>query len=167
MVTSKPCVSKVKRRPYVLLVLQPEARQAFNTTQMAYSVCPYQIAYFAKNEWAETPSEMLKNLLLQTLHRTGRFKAVVSPPFAGRYDYVLSVQILKFLQNYTVCPPQFELVFRTQIIKLLSNRVLSSREVYISEPITKIGPYCGVLAANRAVSRAVRKITISTVKTIR
>src|SRR5262249_9060468 len=53
-------------RSITLLVFAPETQPIFNTTQMAYTIKPYQIAYFSKNQWAETPTEMLQPLLVQT-----------------------------------------------------------------------------------------------------
>lgn len=64
-----------------ILVLQPDTRPVYNTTRMAYTDKPYQVAYFGQNEWAETPSQMLQPLIMQTLQNTHHYHAVVSPPY--------------------------------------------------------------------------------------
>jgi cholesterol transport system auxiliary component len=63
-----------------LVVFPPEARPAIDTTQMAYANKVHQLAYYARNQWAETPPEMLQPLLVRTLEATGAFSAVVGPP---------------------------------------------------------------------------------------
>src|SRR5690606_13007295 len=52
--------------PATLLVFPPETRPLYDTTRMAYTTRPYEIAYFSQHEWGETPSQMLQPLLLRT-----------------------------------------------------------------------------------------------------
>ena len=40
-----------------LLVLPPETSPAYDTTRMAYTARPYQLAYFRDHEWAERPGK--------------------------------------------------------------------------------------------------------------
>jgi len=63
-----------------LIVFAPEARPSIDTTQMAYTLGAHQLAYFAHNQWAESPPQMLQPLLVRTLEATGAFAAVVPPP---------------------------------------------------------------------------------------
>src|SRR4051794_11814775 len=46
-------------RPITLLVFPPEAKRPVDTTQMAYTVRPYELAYFSQHQWSGTPSQML------------------------------------------------------------------------------------------------------------
>src|SRR5205085_7831720 len=62
--------AEVPRRPasaWTLLVLPPQARPAVDTTQMAYALHAHQLAYYARNQWAETPPQMLQPLLVRSL----------------------------------------------------------------------------------------------------
>jgi cholesterol transport system auxiliary component len=146
-----PCNVPVKKsRPIVLLVPMPEVQRAYDTTLMAYSVRPYEISYYALNQWAESPGEMLQPLLVQTMEDTHHFKAVVTPPYNGRYDYILNTTILELLQDYTHCMPLFHLTVRVQIIKASTNRVIGTRQFSVIQPIPQRSPYAGVFAANHA-----------------
>src|SRR3990167_9175906 len=109
-----------------LFVSPPETVPAYNTTKMAYTVIPYQIAYFTKNRWAETPSQMLQPLIVQTLQNTGYFHAVVTPPFIGGYDYALNTQILVLQQNFTYKPARVQLTVRAQLSKIATNQVIAT-----------------------------------------
>jgi cholesterol transport system auxiliary component len=72
------------------LVLVPETEALYATTQMAYTIQAYQIAYFSENEWAETPSQMIQPLIVETLRHTHYFSEVMSVPDFGRHTFALS-----------------------------------------------------------------------------
>lgn len=146
-------------RSLTLLVASPETRPVYNTTQMAYSIKPFQVAYFSENLWAETPSQMLQPLLIQTLQNTHALHAVVTQPYAGRYDYILNTQILQLLQDYTLRPAVVQLWIRVQLVGATSNRVIATKDFIICEPILQRTPYGGVIAANMAMETALRRIT--------
>jgi cholesterol transport system auxiliary component len=141
-----------------LLVMQPETSEIYNTTQMAYSVRPYQIAYFSRNHWAETPSQMLQPLIVQTMQNTHYFHAVVTPPFIDGYDYSLSTQILELQQDYTHKPAILKLKLRAQLSRAAINRVIATTQYSVEVPIPSGTPYGGVFAANRATAQVLRQL---------
>lgn len=147
-----PYVAKRGRQRTILLVLQPQTRAIFDTTQIAYSTKPYQIAYFAKNEWAETPSQMFEQLVTQTLQNTHHYKAVASRGYAGNYDYALYVKILDLKENFTEKPAVFDIRLRAQLVRSRTGRIVAEREFAVHEPIGPITPYNGILAGNTATS---------------
>lgn len=168
LITAVPADTPVMRKiPITLMVMQPDASPAYNTTDMAYSKRVYQIAYFAKNRWAETPPQMLQPLIVQTLQNTHRFWAVVSPPYTGRYDYALATTILKLEQDYTYCPALLKLKARAQLIKIESNGVIATQDFSITEPIFANTPYNGVIAANMATQRLLRGLSDFCIRKVR
>ena len=52
----------------VLLVSPPQAEPGFETQRMAYVRRPYQLEYYAVNQWADTPARMLAPLMVHALH---------------------------------------------------------------------------------------------------
>lgn len=152
------CSITKKPRSTILLVPLPETRPVYNTTQMAYRLRPYQIAYFSQNEWAETPAHMLHSLLVQTLTNTGYFKAIVEPPYGGRYDYTLNTEILEILQDYSCKTPVFIISVRAQIIKTSTNQVINTRQFSVIQAIPQGSPYGGVFAGNRATAQILESI---------
>lgn len=140
-------------RPITLLVLAPQTNDIYNTTKMAYSTQRYQIAYFGYHQWAEPPSQMLQSLMMQTLQKTRYFRAVVSAPYIGRYDYILSTQILELKQNYVELPYSFRLKIRAELSNVITGQAIAIKEFYVTEPLMQQGPYAGVYAANAAVAR--------------
>lgn len=146
------CLPKKQTRPLTLLVLPPDTRPVYNTTLMAYTIKPYQVSYFARNQWAETPSQMLLPLIVQTLQNTHYFHAVVTPPYSGRYNYLLTTQILTLQQNYICCPHVVEMSVRAQLLRGSTSQVVATKQFNVLVPIRQRTPYCGVYAANRATA---------------
>lgn len=141
-----------------ILVTQPETRPVYNTTQMAYTIRPYQVSYFGKNQWVETPSQMFQPLIIQTLQNTLHYHAVVAPPYIGRYDYILSTQILKLQQNYISSPNVVEFSVRAVLTNVSTNRVVATKQFSVRVPITHNTPYGGVIASNAASVRVLEEI---------
>lgn len=156
-----------ERHAATLLVFVPDTRPAYDTTQMAYSVRAYQIAYFGQNEWGETPSQMLQPLLVRTLENTHYFTAVLTPPYAGRYSYALRTDILELTQDFSATPATLQLSLRFQLSDGATNRIIATTEVSLREPMQQRTPYAGVVAANDATAKALQQLAKFVLEKIR
>lgn len=150
-------VPHAQRAASTLLVRAPQARPAYDTTRMAYSLRPHHIAYYGRNEWAETPPQMLQPLLVRTLESTGRFQAVLAPAHAGPYTHALEVELTELLQDYGVQPPLLRLVVHARLTDG-TERPLASREFALQHPLPEQTPAGGVRAANAAMAQALRGV---------
>lgn len=146
------------RHPVTLLVLPPDAKPAYDTTQMAYSLRPYQVAYFRHHQWAGTPSQMLQPLLLRTLETTGYFSAVLTPPYTGRYSYALQTEIVELVQDFASEAAALRLSLRLRLSDGAANRLVATREITLREPMPQKTPYAGVVAANDAMAKALQEM---------
>ena len=88
-------------RGETVLVFAPKATGLYDTTQMAYSTRPHEVAYFSEREWAATPSQMLYPLVVRTLENTHAFRAVLTEPITARYTYALRTDILELIQDFS------------------------------------------------------------------
>jgi cholesterol transport system auxiliary component len=145
-------------RPVTLLVFPPEAKRSYDTNQMAYTVRPYQVAYFSHHQWGDTPSQMLQPLLVRTLESTGYFTAVLTPPSTGRYTYALRTEILELAQDFTSKPAELRLSLRLRLSDDAGDRVVATKEISLREPMQEATPYAGVVAANDATAKALREV---------
>ena len=141
-----------------LLVYPPEARPAVDTLQMAYAPQPHQLAYYARNQWAETPPQMLQPLLVQSLAATGAFAAVVTPPHTPGGTLGLRTEITDLVQDFTQEPPVLRLTLRVRLSDERTQKVLGARDITQREPMQQKAPGAGVAAANAAMARALREI---------
>lgn len=143
-----------------LLVFPPKAMPLYDTTQMAYSTQPHQVAYFSEREWGETPSQMLYPLLVTTLENTRAFRAVLTEPFAGRYTYGLRTEVLELLQDFSSGSGSASLVLslRFQLTDYGAKTVIATREVSVREPMRARNSDAGVTAANEATAKALQQM---------
>jgi cholesterol transport system auxiliary component len=150
-----------------LLVVPPEVDAAYRSSEMAYSLQPYQIAYYSKNRWAETPAQMLHPLIIQTLQNTHYFHAVVSPSYIGRYDYLLKTQLMELQQDFTQHPAVYRIVLRAQMSSAATARVLAVKQFNVEVPVANNTPYSGVKAANRATVKLLRQLAAFSLNSIK
>lgn len=152
------CVPKAPHSPLTILVTPPQTTQPYNTTQIAYSTCPFTLSYFAKSFWADTPPQMLLPLIVQSLQETCHFHAVVIPPFPGDYDLQLNTQLLQLQQDFSCHPSRVHLMLRAQVIDA-TNHVIATRQFCITMIAPCDDPYGGVIAANKAVAALLTQLT--------
>jgi len=151
-------VPSEKTRPATLLVLAPETNAIYDTTQMAYTTEAYQIGYFSQNEWAETPSQMIQPLIVQTIRNTGFFSEVVSPPHFGRHTFALRTEIQELKQDFTSDPATLQLAMRFDLSREATNKITATKELAVQEPMREKTPYAGVVVANDAMAKLLREL---------
>jgi cholesterol transport system auxiliary component len=145
-------------RDVVLAVSVPRARAGYDTAQMAFVRAPYELEYFTKSRWADTPSRMLAPLLVQTLEQAGGFRAVVPAPSAVPADLRLDTELVRLQQNFGVSPSRIELALRAQLVDVRSRRVVATAEFEEVEVASREDAYGGVVAANRALQRLLARV---------
>lgn len=147
-----------KTRQATLLVLVPETELIYDTTQMAYTSRAHQIGYFSQNEWAETPSQMIQPLIVQTIRNSHYFSEVSSPPDFGRHTYILRTEIQELKQNFTSDPATLQLGIRFHLSREATTHVIATKELSVQEPMLERTPYAGVVAANDATAKLLREL---------
>jgi len=158
---------KKSRRNVSLLVTPVQSDPIYNTTEIAYTNCPYQVAYFSVNRWATTPSQMLQPLIVQTLQNSHAFRSINTTPVIGQYDYALNVHLLELRQVFYNCKAsEVHLVVRAQLISSSSNRVVATKQFTVIEKAPQNTPYSGVVAANRAVERMLNQLALFCVRSL-
>lgn len=159
VINTTPCnIGKESRQRTTLFVAPMEADPIYNTTAMAYTTKPYQIAYFGKNSWAEPPAAMIQPLIIQTLQNTHHFRAVNGGSSIGNYDYILKTQLLELQQAFLSNTSIVHLKIRAQIINANNGQVMATKQFSVSEMTAQKTPYSGVVATNRATAVILEEI---------
>lgn len=149
----QPRMAAEKGAP-VLLVTRPRAQPGFESARMAYVRKPHELEYFSRNQWIDTPEKMLAPLLVQAFEASGAFSAVSQATGIVTAQLRLDSEIVRLQQDFTAAPSQLRFTLRAQLIDVAGRRVLATREFDVSENAASDDPYGGVVAANRAVQRA-------------
>jgi cholesterol transport system auxiliary component len=137
----------------VLLITQPKAQAGFDTARMAYLLRPYEVNYYAFNQWADTPARMVQQLLVEQLDKTGLWRAVLQTAGIVTVEYRLDCDNLILEQQFFSNPSRIHLALRAQLIETKKQSILASRYFELLEPASSEDAYGGVLAANQATAK--------------
>ncbi len=137
----------------VLLITQPKAQAGFDTARMAYLLRPYEINYFAVNQWADTPARLLHRIMVENLDKTGLWSTVLQTPGTVPVQYRLDCDNLILEQQFFSRPSRIRLALRGQIFDTKKSAILDTRYFELVETAASDDAYGGVLAANRAAEK--------------
>lgn len=152
---------EVRREPPdgpVLLVSPPQAEPGFETQRMVYVKRPFQIEYFAVNEWADTPVRMFAPLMVHALNHSGLWHAVIPLPSSIVGDYRLDTYGFLLQHEFIQQPSRVRILARLQLVDLKESTIVSTRSFEVVENAPSENAYGGVLAANRAVAGVLDQI---------
>ncbi len=142
----------------ILRISTPTSVPEYATARMAYVDVPYRIDYFAQHAWADTPARMLKPLLTRQLTNSGLFHYVFSESTGVEETLRLDSSIVEFAQFFSETSSEVRVSIRFDLIDVVHRKMLVSRTISITEPASEREPYAGVVAANRAVQRALDQL---------
>lgn len=140
-------------RHRLLHIATPKAQAGLNTRGIAYVERDYELAYYAKSEWADLPVRMLEPLLVTAFEATGEFASVVAGAKGVSNDLRLETEITALELTLNSEPAQAKVGMRLQLIDLAERRVLWSQWLQEQEVLQEVTPYAGVVAVNVALQR--------------
>lgn len=146
------------KRELVLAVSMPQARAGFDSARMIWVRQAHGLEVYSRNRWADTPARMLAPLLVQTLERSGAFRAVVQSPSGTSAMLRLDTEIIRLQQDFSVQPSKVRLTLGAQLIDIGTRRVIATAEFDETENCTSEDAYGGVIAANRALERLLARL---------
>lgn len=141
-----------------LIVALPRAAPGFDTAQIAYVRRPYEIEYFAHNQWVDTPPKMLAPMMVSAVERSDAFHAVLAAPTSATGQWRLETELVRLQQDFSLAPSQVRLTLRATLVDTPARRVIASREFDVRVSAATDDPYGGVVAAQRAASQVMAKL---------
>jgi cholesterol transport system auxiliary component len=141
-----------------LLISIPRAQPGFDTPRMAYFLRPLELNYYAFNQWVDTPARMMLKPLVESMERSGLWRAVMQAPSPVRADYRLDCDSLVLEQQF-FSRSRVRLGLRAQLIDIKRRIVIGARnfEVFAASPSEDA--YGGVVAANEASAKLLEELT--------
>jgi len=133
------------------------ARAGFDGPRMVYVTRPYELNFFARHQWVETPAQMLAPLLAEALLRDGRFDPVQGGENLGA-ALRLETEIVALQQEFGAQPSQVRFTLRARLLDVAQRSVMASAAFEAVEAAPSDDPYGGVIAANRAVARVLDEV---------
>jgi len=132
-----------------LLLNDIVASSGYTTNKMLYANIPYKLKAFADNAWVAPPATMLLPMLANRIRQTHYFSAVVTSPYVGAADYVLSARLLVLQQEFLRPVSRVRMVLSVTVLNSRTHRVVGNRIFQSVAMAPRNNPYSGVLAANK------------------
>jgi len=143
--------------PHPLVVAVPQARPGFDTARIVYVSRSYEVRFFAKSQWVDTPPRMLAPLLIRALGATSSLQPVLSGAGVAA-NFRLETEITALQQEFTVAPSRVRFALRAQLVDVAQHRVVATKDLEALEESVSDDPYGGVVAANQAVHHLLEEL---------
>lgn len=146
------------RSAKTILVSLPIPDPGYASNAMVYELVPFDLRYYADNQWAAPPAQMLMPLMAQALANQGYFKGVVTTPFSGITSYRLDTRLIALKQSFLQPTSREVLTLQETLTSNATNEVLASRRFNFVVPAPRNNAYSGVVAANRAARTVANQV---------
>ena len=143
----------------VLLVEVPSAAAGYDSNRMVYLRQPQTLEAFTQSNWVDTPARMLAPLLVQTLQRSARFKAVLLAPSAAKAGLRLDTEIVRLQQNFLQTPSSVRFTLQATLSDNLTHEVLAWKALDAVQPASSEDAAGGSAAASAAVQQVMQELT--------
>lgn len=143
----------------ILIINTPNAAAGFDTRRMMYTRNLHQLEYFARNEWVDTPANMLQPLLVSAIEKTGDFSAVLPKRNLVKSELRLESEIVRLIHTFNNKLSQVQFTLRATMIDNATGQVIAYREFDERVNATTDNPIGGVIAANQAVNTVLEKLS--------
>ncbi|MES1982490.1 MAG: ABC-type transport auxiliary lipoprotein family protein [Pseudomonadota bacterium] len=149
-----------------LIVSPTRAASGFDNQRIAYVRQAHAIDYYANNLWVDPPARMLGPLIVDVLGRNAIFRAVVTTPTTVAGDLRLETEILRLQHEFLQQPSVVRFTLRAQLVDNVTRKVIASREFETVALAPSENPYGGVIAANKAVLKALEQVSVFCTETV-
>ncbi|MGH9684976.1 MAG: ABC-type transport auxiliary lipoprotein family protein [Candidatus Acidiferrales bacterium] len=111
-VPTVPAQASSAQFPITLVVARPTASNLYRDDRLVYGTGPVQRGVYSDHRWAETPSDMIQDMLVSTLRSTGQFRSVSRINSTARGDYIVRSRLSAL---YEVDKPELVARFSLQL----------------------------------------------------
>lgn len=143
--------SNAPQANWQLLIAMPNAAADLDSTRIAIAPAPARIDYYANVVWADRPSAMLQELLLQSFDKSGRIAAVQRQSGGLKADFLLTTDIQDFQVETGAGDPDVHLGLSAKLVRTRDRTIVASKNFEATAPAG--GNFDGAIAAfNSAIS---------------
>ena len=143
-----------------LLVNLSQAAAGFDSQRIIYTRQAYQLEYFGRSEWVDTPARMLSPLMVSALERAGNFRAVLTPPTSATADLRLDTEIVRLQHEFGSAPSRVRLTLRATLTDNATRQVLAQIDLDQRADAASEDAYGGVVAANAAANVMLQALVV-------
>lgn len=150
-----------------ILVDQPFAPAALDTTRIALGRGPLKLDYFADAAWSDRAPVLVQSIIVESFENSGRAKAVARESLALAGNDSLRLEMRHFEADYAGSgPPQIRVAFTAKLVGLPGRNILAQRVFDATAPADRNDMSAIVLAFDAALHQATTELVAWTLETI-
>jgi ABC-type uncharacterized transport system auxiliary subunit len=120
-----------------LLVDRLEIDSVYDDFRIIYRLSPFEINYYSYHFWADKPSKLLRNSLIQFLEKTRFFPKIILEPIRGNADWVFRWTVHQIEEVDLVDAWFARLSMKLEVADTKTGVVLAARTFDRSEPLSR------------------------------
>lgn len=136
----------------------------YETSGIAYSKTPYQLAYFSRNRWIAPPAQLINKSLVNSFQQAGYFKYIVTPPYIEQHDLRLDTRLVELKQDLQTQPSQVIIKLQAQLIDVKTQQIIASKQFTVTKPISQNNPQAVVMATNEELTQLLNQLILFCIK---
>ena len=150
-----------------LVIEEPQAPGALDTTRIALKPNPLEVKYFAESRWAERAPKMVQSLMVVSFENSGKIVAVGRQAVGLRADYVLRSELRQFQAEYngTDKLPTIRVRLNVKLIREPREEIIASKTFEERMAVTADGIQPVVTAFDEALNKVMRHVVEWTLMT--
>jgi ABC-type uncharacterized transport system auxiliary subunit len=88
-VPATPSAQSTAQLPVSLIVMRPITSHLYRDDRLVFGSGPVELGTYEFSRWAQSPADMIQDLLVTSLRSTGQYRAVLRPGTNAKGDYVV------------------------------------------------------------------------------
>lgn len=156
---SLPASASATRMPWQLTVAKAETSQSLATDRIAIRRGAV-MDYYADAQWSDAVPQLLQNLFVEALEKSGASMSVASDVAGIRADYILQTEVHSFEARYDNgdAAPMIVVDLTVKLMASRSAEILAAREFHQEQPATANSIAAAVAAFDQAVTAVIAEI---------
>ena len=148
-----------------LVLEQPLANAAIDTTRIALMRRPTQIEYYARSNWSDRAPAMVQTLMIESFENSNRIVAVGRDAIGLRADFVLKSELREFQVEYFDGLPQAHVKITGRMVQMPRRSIIGSESFQAVMSAETESLDAIVAAFDEALGKVLRKLVVWALRT--
>ncbi len=148
-----------------LVLGQPDADAALDTTRIALLREATRIEYFAKSGWTDRAPSMVQTLMLESFENSKRIVAVGRRAIGLRADFELRTELREFQAEYTAGSITANVAINAKLVRAAERSIVGQKNFLIKAPAAIDDLDVIVQAFDDALGSVLKQIVVWTLET--
>lgn len=142
-----------------LSVSRLEVQPGYDTSAIAYRRDAFELEYFVRSRWTDRPARMIHPAIIDGLQALGPFRHTIDATAGIPTRFRMDVELVRLEQDFQQDPSMVRLDLRVRLLDRRGRDIVLSETIRVRETAPSEDAVGGIIAANRALEKAVRELS--------